>query len=573
MHRTIRILAFTCVAAAILAGCSSSKKAQAPLSLVPADTPYLVANLAPVDKKVRQALLEVADRNRMVQVRQLEHLGARLEDSHRQHLAKLARYTATYLGQHSWNDILADSGVDPDGLFAFYGLGLSPVMRGQLQDAGKFQKWIGGFEAAYGQPFTKAKTGDVDYQYLVLGQSNLRLVVATHAGQFVVALLPASGDKRLRLALGVDQPGTTAKAREVVQKLAKANGYKPYAISEVNLAQLPALIAGGKDPMLATAFAKPLRTDNGKTTTLAQLLPASCRKDLERITARVPLISAGYTRAQSRDFVQQTDIQLAPDITSALDGMGATVPGLGARSSDALFDMSVALPVSKLGQFWMGQAHAVTSNPFHCPALQSINKLAARLERVLPRLGMPPLHDLLGLRVVVDSAGDANGASALHALQARVLIATNDASGLVALAKAMLPPLAQVPVKPDGKPVAVPESVRHQFNIPQPMWVASRDKALAIGAGSGEGAKLTPMLDASKGAAGDIVQAHIDGAVYTRWLAFARGHVAHGNGKDADEMNDTFDALAKAMSHIDAVNVHAQLTPNGLRIQTEKQFK
>src|SRR5699024_8977881 len=190
MKRITCALALGC-AVAVLAACSHKDK-NAPLTYVPADTPYLVANLKPLEGDKREALLQAGDMQRSLQASRLHGLADKLASEHKDDLANLVRYSADYLQQHTYAEIEADSGIDSDGLFALYGLGLSPVLRGQLEDADKFRQWVAGFEKAYGHDFAKGTLDKVEYQHLALGKSKLQLVVATHDEQYVIAVLPTA---------------------------------------------------------------------------------------------------------------------------------------------------------------------------------------------------------------------------------------------------------------------------------------------------------------------------------------------------------------------------------------------
>lgn len=576
MKRITRALALGCAVAA-LAACSH-KDANAPLAHVPADTPYLIANLKPFDDDSRKALLQSAEMQKSMQASRLHDLAEKLADENKHDLANLVRYSANYFDQHSYAEIETDSGIDPDGLFAIYGLGLSPVLRGELKDADKFHRWVAGFEKAYGHNFAVSQLDKVKYQHLTLGKSKLQLVIASHDKQYVVAVLPAeNGESQLRMALGLDKPEASAQDKHTLKKLADANGYGPYLLSYVNFTKLPKLIAGGNDPMLKPLFAIPMHDSKNQSYNLAEKLPASCEPDLARIAARMPMLSSGYTKLDSKDSVQQMDVRLAPDIVNAFKDVGTSVPGLGDDPSKAMLDMTLALPVPKIRDFWLAQAEAVHAKPFTCPALTSINDLAAKTQQYLPKLGIPPLGDLRGLRVVVDQYDtNAQGKPSLDSLRARVLIASHNPSGLFSMAQAMLPPLAKMAVKPDGKPVAFPAQARQQFKVDDPAWAAMNKQAVAIGIGADEKDPLSSMLDAGTGKKGTIVRSHLDGSFYAKWLTLMQkraSHQATGENADTAKAQDELEAVKKIMGRIEGITTRVQLTDQGLRTTAETRLK
>ncbi|HET8553230.1 MAG TPA: hypothetical protein VFL78_00225, partial [Rhodanobacteraceae bacterium] len=475
MQRIIRVLALSCAAVA-LAACSHKDK-NAPLAYVPADTPYLVANLKPLTADARAALMP-ASTSSIVRANQVTRLRQAAESLTAEHsdLAHLINAFADSMEGKTYTQMETDAGINPDGLFAIYGLGLSPVVRGQLSDPARFHAYIAKLEKAYGHAFDESTIGNITYQHAALGNSNLQVIIATHDKQFVAAMLPVHADKQLRLALGLDRPEHSAQESDLLEKLAKADGYGPYSIGYLDTTRLPALIAGANDPLLKALLSAATGKHPAQWNTE---LPASCKGDLGRIAARVPLISFGYTKLESKERIQQVDIQLAPDIIKAFQHVGTDVPGLGHNaSSDALLDMALALPITTIRDFWLNQAEAVKNKPFTCPALTSLNQLAVKAGTYLPRLSMPPLGEWRGLRLVLDQL-DMSDTDKMPSFKARLLIASQNPDRMMNTAKAMVPALGQLKITDNGEPVALPDQTTSRVKLHEPVWVAMNKKALA----------------------------------------------------------------------------------------------
>jgi hypothetical protein len=579
MHRTTRILAFA-VAALGLAACSHNK--QTPLSQVPADTPYLVANLKPLTDDARKALLPASSSStlRAAQQRSWGQAADALAAHNNDDLAHLVRAFAGTLKGKSYTQAATEAGIDADGLFAIYGMGLSPVLRGQLKDADKFHAYVDRLEKAYGHPFKKSTLDKITYRHVALRQSKLELIIAVHDEQFVAALLPTGAKKPdLRLLLGLDHPKHSAKAKGKLDALADSNGYGPYSIGYLDTTRLPALIAGGKDPMLKPLMAIFGHGHADKGFDPAKELPASCQSDLARIAARVPLVSFGYTNLKAKEKTQQLDVKLAPDIVKAFKDVGAAVPGLGqAPASDALGDIALALLIPKIRDFWLAHAEAIENKPFTCPALKSVNKLAVQAGAYLPKLSLPPIGELRGLRVVVDQLkGNASGQS--RHVRGRVLIASHNPTGLLNTAKAMIPGLSQLKVADDGKAVALPRQSTGSVKLDEPAWIAMNDKALAIGVGKGEQAPLGDMLAASSGQGGTLMRSDVSGKLYVKWFALMADAQTHfldadgNNDKAVKRMQANMDAMRKALEQVKNVSSHASLTDHGLRVTMDTRMK
>lgn len=226
------------------------------------------------------------------------------------------------------------------------------------------------------------------------------------------------------------------------------------------------------------------------------------------------------------------DVALANDISKAFSGLKVNLPGLG-NTGTAPFDLSLALPVSDLRTFWLAQADAVAAKPFTCPALSDLNEGFAKLGPAMQKAAIPPFGDLLGVRIALDSLTP-NANSSVPNFSGRLVLATSNPSGLLAMGQMMVPALAELKLSSDGKPVALPQQMAGMLG--QPAWVAMGDKALALGIGAGEDAKLADTLKEPGGSAGQMSRMHLNGAMYLQWVQLMAQKV------------DSLTAAANAMS-------------------------
>src|SRR6185312_6647592 len=180
-------------------------------------------------------------------------------------------------------------------------------------------------------------------------------------------------------------------------------------------------------------------------------VPPSCSTDAARIAARVPTISFGYTRLDAGHQDGRLDIALAEDISKAFSGLKVELPGLG-QAGTAPFDVSLAL--------------------------SDLNEGFAKLGPATQKAAIPPFGDLLGVRLALDTLTD-NPTSSLPTFSGRLVLATSNPTGLLAMGQMMVPALAQLKLTNDGKPVALPQQMAGMLG--QPGWVAMSDKALALG--------------------------------------------------------------------------------------------
>src|SRR5574337_628912 len=249
----------------------------------------------------------------------------------------------------------------------------------------------------------------------------------------------------------------------------------------------------------------------------------------------------------------------------------------------APFDLGLALPVSALRTFWLAQADAVAAKPFTCPALSDLNEGFAKLGPAMQKAAIPPFGDLLGVRVALDSLAS-NANSSLPTFSGRLVLATSNPSGLLAMGQMMVPALAQLKPSSDGKPVALPAQMAGTLG--QPAWVAMSDKALALGVGNGEEAKLADTLKEPGGSAGQMTRMHLSGAMYLSWVQLMQDKVdalaaaASAMSKSDDSSGDQVDAAAarsKAQfaamklqaERIDSIDAEMHVDHNGMVITSQ----
>ncbi|WP_189339758.1 hypothetical protein [Rhodanobacter denitrificans] len=505
------------LAGTMLAACGHKDK-DAPLAFVPADTPYVVANLEVLDDATRTALLAQADAQLPSQLAQLEATADRLAVKDPDGARLLRALRAEFDGK-TVESFVHGAGLNLKGHSALYGLGLAPVLRFELSDPAAFEGFVGRLETAYGKKLDVAKVGQQGYRKYAFPASGTEMILATVGKQAVAALLPADATPALlRQALGLDRPQKNLQDDGRLAALAKAKGYQKWLVGELDLTRALPLAISGKDALIGAiqkAHAEAIAAKTGEPVATQLQTSPSCTTDAARIAARVPAMSFGYTRLDAKHQDVRFDVALADDIGKAFAGLKVELPGLG-RAGTAPFDLSVALPVASLRTFWLAQAEAVAAKPFSCPSLTDLNDSFAKLGPVMQKAAIPPFGDMLGLRVALDSLVPPAANAAMPTFSGRLVLGTNNPDGLFAMGQMMVPALAQLKPGHDGKPLPLPKDMVGILG--QPAWIAISDKALALGVGAGEDARLGDTLKDPPGDAGQLGRMHISGAMYLSWL-------------------------------------------------------
>lgn len=562
MRSTTRLIALG-LAGALLAACGHKDK-DAPLAFVPADTPYVVANLEVLPDATRQAMLAQADTQLPTQLAQLHAMADQIAVKDPDGARLLRAFGAEFNGK-TIETFAQNAGLNLKGHSAFYGLGLAPVLRFELSDPGAFEGFVGRLETAYGKKLEVAKMGAQSYRRYVSLASGTEVILAVVGKQVVAALLPADATPALlRQALGLDRPQKSLQDDGRLATLAKAKGYRKWLVGELDLRRALPLALGGTDPLLTALRKAHAEAESAKTgEPVANQLQTSpsCGAEAARIAARVPTVSFGYTQLDARHQDVRFDVALADDISQAFAGLQVALPGLG-RAGNAPFDLSFALPVAQLRTFWSAQADAVTAKPFTCPALSDLNDSFAKLGPAMQKAAIPPFGDLLGVRIALDSltAGPSGG---MPRFSGRLVLATNNPSGLLATGQMMVPALAQLKPGSDGKPVPLPREMAAMLG--QPAWMAMSDKALALGVGPGEDGKLGDTLKDPAGDPGRMGRMHLSGAMYLDWLQLMEQKIDSLASAAAAISKSDEPALAGASSD----NAAAQVAANAARSKAQ----
>lgn len=573
--RLFRLLALASVLV-LLAACSDKTSEQPVLAHVPADTPFVFANMEPIKPDVLDAWLSKNNAQLPNSVRQFREAADDMKDD-APHLAGLMNAMADEMDGKTFQQVIADSGIDVHGHFAWYGLGLSPVFRGQLKDPAKFKALVDRMAKAGEITLEPGSTGKVDYRRAAVPEVNLQMVFAHHDGQFAIALLPADAPPGLlKLAVGADSPSAQDSVVSRLEQLADEQGYLAQGLGYLDTGRLLADLASGKDALLKAMLAT---SRSGKArAALTEFNGPGCQDDLKRIAARVPQISFGYTRFDAHQAAQRMNIELAPDITAAFDQVKSTLPGLGKADSTAPVNVALALPLPAIRDFWMAQANAVASKPFTCKPLRGLNKAFTEIGQQMPKTAIPPFGNLRGLHVLVDQL-QAPAKDGMPAVEARAVLALKDPQSVLAMAKAMLQPLNQLDIKPDGRPVALPESLS-QFTG-EPVWLAMNDHAIAVGIGADQKDKLDSALNGATGEPGQLLSSRFDGPTLARWIRAAgktmtSSQLPASNATTAKvqaNMQQSFESAARSYDDMKQLGFDAHMDKHGLVIESEVRLK
>ncbi len=469
MDILVKRLAIACAALA-LAACGKKADTSDPLAFVPADTPYVVANVEPLPESTVQVFAAQMKVFWPVMFEQFAPVLTELEkDPKHADAARVVRALYDELAPRDTPEKLAEIGLGMKVRSALYGVGLIPVLRVELADADAFRATVARVETKSGAKLGTGRIGDQDLW--IVGTENVQGLIAIQGRHLVATLAPTSADEALkRRLLGLDLPESSLAASGELVALNKAEGYLPYGSGWLDLRRVVALI--DRDPGYH-AFAK-LATETPPA------LDATCRAEAEAIVAHMPRASFGYTALDAGHMTMRSLFELDPALAQSVRALAVPPPG-SASTARNLLDLSLSVPVLKLKDFVEKQADAIIAAPYQCEALASLNGSAADLKAKIGQTVPPPLSDLTGLRISLDRF---DWTADKPDFAAKLLVASGDPATLVSMAQLAVPALRDVQIRPDGTPVdlALPPEAAGFVEFAQAAMVP---QALAIAFGTG----------------------------------------------------------------------------------------
>jgi hypothetical protein len=550
-------LAAACVSALVLAGCGKHVASNAPITFAPADTPYLFANFKAAPEDIATAWGQA---NNAVMAARIQQLGKMAEAVGRENpdVAKILDAIQTELANvHSSKELAQTVGFSQSSLYAFYGVGDLPVARIELASPDAFKAFWARVEKRAG---ITTPTATLDKQtYWVLGGADARMhvLVAIEDKQLVATLAPANASPgMLKQLLGLAKPSGNASDR--LSGLNDKHGYSDYGSGYVDLPKLFANLYDGKD-----AITQEFARDVG-----GSLANPSCASEFASIANQAPLVSAGFQTYSATEMRGSLDVKLSSSLLGALTALKQPVPGMDEAASGSMFDMVMALPLQKWQAFIKGRAEAAAAKTYQCPALQSLNKFAKTAAN--PPVQMPPEGaSLLGFRVVLDKW------EAGPQIAGRVVVASSNPAELVQKIQQTMPQFALKTIPTDGQPVAfdLPPRLQAMLGGSNQGWIAANAKALAIGIGDGEEARLGDTLGASAGNGDKLLRMHFDGKMYgifASWLGRFAAMAPAASQAQVQQQVALFNQMSKMVASGD---VDVKLDNDGLHFETEVKHR
>lgn len=487
--RQLRILAtatavvgFSFVVA--LGGCKK-KEAGALLSYVPADTPYVIANIEPLPKAYTDGVAA-----------KFAPVATMYEQMIDDGLAALAKGDTKEIGNRVGTALLSEikgkisvAGIESLGFSmqshsAMYGVGLAPVMRIELKDPDAFKAFIGRVEKRVGEAIPTAKIADQTFWRFGKAGEPLVGLAMMQGNQLVMSVIPADASVGLVKSLfGINPPAKSLADSGGLEALNKQYGFTPNGSGYIDVQRVfQSMLDAQNGP--EKEYVKAL---GGKNETIAP----ECRAEMMSVAANFPRAVVGYTRLEPTAMEVRFVVETKPELAKAMSALVAPVPGLGG-ASDALFDFGASLNIGKMIDFLTAQANAVAAAPYKCAELANLNQSFAKMKTDLSNpMAYAAAPVLKGFHIAVDRYDAPPGA--MPQVAGKVLIASDNPQTLIGMAQQYVPQLASMKLAANAAPVPLPAGLAP--GVPA-SYIAYNDKALGVAVGEGEQAGLPAFLAA-----------------------------------------------------------------------------
>lgn len=555
------------VSVLLLAGCDQSDKATDETSVlnsadtilkyVPADTPYVLANVEPLPDALLDKLEPKIER--LLQAYQIvlrEIVAAKHADDPDSQVPAIVDELASLLSI----DGMRAAGLSRDATGVFYGNGLLPVLRIETSDGALFDAMLSRVEESAGHQLPVASIGDYSYRYV--DADKVKIIIAVLDNQAVFTVVPSSSDTdQISQALGLTLPAESIADSGVLQTLAREYGFTDHYVGFIdNVAIAEAIIGGG----------------NGKNTGLMALMERDsaglsdvCRAEILSLAGIAPRIVLGYTEVSLESLRSTAVVEFRADIAAGLQQLPNAIPGLGIDQG-GLMSFGLGINVKAAREFIEARLESLEAEPFECDYFAGLQQGVAGARKALSQPIAPMIYDFKGFLAVVDDIQGLDIATRTPptSIDASFLLAMDNAQTLVSLGTMFSPELAALNLQPDGKSIELELPTMQAMEMSA--HVALTKNAVAVSVGADSATEVEEMLTAEVMDPPPLISFSVDAE---RYYGFLGNAIAASKQDQEDaaspEMQAALKDVMQAVADLyDRMTANVLLTERGLEIES-----
>ena len=493
----LRIPALLAVTVLALSACNRAEEAAKAaaanplLAYVPADTPYLYANIEATPPEVIDAFILRAG-PALAAVRELfDDLDIKIStsDTEEHHEARLVAALLTEFDGKLNREGLESLGLSLESHVAIYGMGVFPVIRVSLHDADALRGAIARVETASGMDFERHNLGEYEYWKITDGEQQAGVYIAILNDHFAISMFPSSAESEwLPAFLGQTLPADSTVAAKQLAQLNRDKGYSNYGSGYIDLQRLAGEFLDGDSK--TAALLKSLGHHDPAS------LDEQCVAEIRGLISHAPRLVGGTTELSADTVGISYQVELEKSLAARLVELVADVPVAG-RGPDKVLTASLGLNIGRVRNFLIEQATAIGDSPFQCEQLQAINRQAAALLAQLQQPMPPFLGNLKGFRLSLDeldyenfSPENISGMFALEVEKPQMLVGT---------AQMFVPGLEGFELERGADPVELPQELMSFASADLRVYAAMGDDSIGFAVGASGQAELAAFMDAKSG--------------------------------------------------------------------------
>jgi hypothetical protein len=570
-----KVLLSIAASAVLLVGCDKSRDEAVDASLlssdatilqyVPADSPYVLANVEPLPNDLMDKLEPKIERL----LQSYQSMLRAVIDSKRQELPEEERDSEKYQRADAVISELMtlmsiegmrDAGIGRDATGVLYGNGLLPVARVDLTDGDLFEEALARLETEAGEKLPVAEIGGHSVRYFEADK--VKILLGVIDGQAVFSVAPVSfDDAQLGVLLGLELPKNSVADTGALQKIAEDYGFTNHYVGYIDVKAIAERFVGEASGLDAELIAL-MESD-------APDLSDVCRAEIRSVAGIAPRMVLGYTDVDVDKLDTVMVIELRDDIAKGMQTLSSTVPGLGGDKGGLMsFGMSIDMQAARA--FVEARLDAMEAEPFECEYFADLQAGVADGRQALRQPVPPMVYDFRGFLAVIDDIEGLDIASQTPptAVDGSFLLAMDNAQALVSMGAMFSPELASLNLQADGKPVPLDLPQMQAMGVTA--FAAMNDDALAISVGEGAESELGDVLGADAGDPSPFVSFSMDAARYYGFVGEAMS-VADSDDEDVPtaEMQAAMQEVMEAIADVyDRMSVDVSFTKRGIELDS-----
>ena len=454
---------------------------------------------------------------------------------------------------------LRGAGIDRNTDLALYGVGLLPVIRLSLSGGELMEATIANLESRAGESMNVGTVENTQYRYV--GDEDGRVIIAVIDDQFVMSAVPgALSETLLKRVLGLELPDENVAGAGLVAAIAERHELADYLIGMVDFERL------------VDTF---LNEQSGVNAELHRLMghdPSAisevCRSEIAGLAGVAPRLVTGYTELSVLRIASKLVVELREDIAPGVAAMVGPVPGLGSLSG-GLMSFGVGIDLLASREFYAEQLQKLEESPLQCELLSEFQTEVSAGRAALNSPVPPIVYGIKGFLAEISSleGGDIANGIPPTGIDMRMILATDNAEGLIAMGAMFSPDLMALNLEPDGIPVRL--DLPQISATGQIVHLAMTDTALGVSVGEGMEEGLRDMLTAAVADPGPFFAMDMDAKRYYAMMNEALTR----DGGDLENLPEIQSAVTDLMNAaqgiMDRVSFVVNFSETGIEMHSE----